>query len=91
MRKLTSLLIAGLVGLSSTAFAAEPTTREARMNEARQNFEAQKAGTPAKVAAPVAKKNVVAKKHGKKHAAKKHARAGKAKAATVKAAPAAVK
>ena len=54
MRKLTSILIATLLGLSASAFAAEPATREARMAEARKNYEAQKSGTAVK-AAPVAR------------------------------------
>ena len=89
MRTLSSLLIATLLGLSATAFAAEPTTRDARMAEARKNFEAQKAGAPVQAKAPAAKKHVVAKK-AKKHAVKKHARAVKAKAPVVKATPAPV-
>lgn len=88
MRTLTSILVATVLGLSSTAFAAEPTARDARMNEALKNYEAQKAGAPAQAkAAPVAKKQHVAKKAvAKKHVSKKQqARAGKPKASTVKA------
>ena len=94
MRTLTSILVATILGLSSTAFAAEPTARDTRMNEALKNYEAQKAGTPAQAkAAPVAKKQQVAKKPhatkkviAKKHSTKKQqARAGKAKVSTVKA------
>ena len=103
MRTLSSILVATLLGLSATAFAAEPATREARMAEAAKNYEAQKATTKA-TPAPAASKATVAKRpHAKKHAMKKHAvkkhTAKKhAKAATgasapvsVKAAPAAVK
>ena len=103
MRTLSSILVATLLGLSATAFAAEPATREARMAEATKNYEAQKATTKA-TPAPAASKATVAKRpHAKKHAMKKHAmkkHAAKkhAKAATgasapvsVKAAPAAVK
>ena len=103
MRTLSSILVATLLGLSATAFAAEPATREARMAEATKNYEAQKATTKA-TPAPAASKATVAKrphakKHAmKKHAAKKHAAKKHAKAATgasapvsVKAAPAAVK
>lgn len=100
MRTLTSVLIASLLGLSSTAFAAEPTTRDARMAEAMKDYQSQKtsataAGTPAQVkAAPAAKKQHVTKTRHvakKAHAPKRHARASKAKGASVKAAPAAVK
>ena len=100
MRTLSSILVATLLGLSATAFAAEPATREARMAEATKNFEAQKAGATTKATpAPAASKATVAKRpHAKKHAMKKHAAKKQAKAATgasapvsVKAAPAAVK
>ena len=100
MRTLSSILVATLLGLSATAFAAEPATREARMAEATKNYEAQKSGVTTKAApAPAASKATVAKRpHAKKHAVKKHAAKKHAKAATgvsapvsVKAAPAAVK
>ena len=102
MRTLSSILVATLLGLSATAFAAEPATREARMAEATKNYEAQKATTKATTKAapaPVASKATVAKRpHAKKHAVKKHVAKKHAKAATgasapvsVKAAPAAVK
>ena len=57
MRTLTAILVATTLGLSSTAFTAEPTARDTRMNEALKNYEAQKAGAPAQAkAAPMAKK-----------------------------------
>ena len=98
MRKLTSILIATVLGLSASAFGAEPATREARMAEAQRNYEAQKNGAAVK-AAPAASKQVTAKRpHAKKHAGKKHAAKTHAKAASgastapsVKAAPAGVK
>ena len=77
MRTLSSILVATLLGLSATAFAAEPATREARMAEATKNYEAQKATTKATTKAtpaPAASKATVAKRpHAKKHAVKKHA------------------
>ena len=93
MRTLNSILIAALLGVSASAFAAEPTTRDARMAEAMKDFQAQKNGAPAQVkAAPVAKKqHATTTKHAAKKSAKKHARAGKAKSASVKATPAPVK
>jgi len=100
MRTLTSILLATALGLSSTAFAAEPTARDARMNDALKNYQAQKAGAPAQAkTAPLAKKQHLAKKphatkkaHAKKHSAKKqHARTGKAQAPSVKATPATTK
>ena len=101
MRTLTLIVAATVLGLSSTAFAAEPTTREARMNEARKNFEAQKAGAPVQAkATPATKMQHVAKKKQavkKAHATKKgsakkqHARSGKAAGTSVKSTPAAVK
>ena len=102
MRTLSSILVATLLGLSATAFAAEPATREARRAEATKNYEAQKATTKATIKAtpaPAASKATVAKRpHAKKHAVKKYAAKKQAKAATgasapvsVKAAPAAVK
>lgn len=101
MRTLTLIVAATILGLSSTAFAAEPTARETRMNEARKNFEAQKAGAPVQAkAVPATKKQHAAKKkHSvkKAHATKKgsakkqHARSGKATGTSVKAMPVAVK
>ena len=93
MRTLNSILIAALLGVSASAFAAEPTTRDARMADAMKDYQAQKTGAPAPAAAaPVAKQHAMKKHHAKKHGAKKHhARAGKAKGATVKATPAPVK
>ena len=90
MRTLSSILVATLLGLSATAFAAEPATREARMAEATKNYEAQKATTKA-TPAPAASKTTVAKRpHAKKHAMKKHAAKKHAKAATGASAPVSV-
>ena len=98
MRTFIPILIASVLGLSSTAFAAtpsNPTTRDARMADAMKNYQAQKSGAPAtaKAAAPATTKRLAAKRHvAKKHAAKKvHARSHKAHGATVKAAPATTK
>ena len=86
MRSTTSILIAGLLGLTSAAFAAtpaEPATREARMAEARKNYEAQKPGMPSTTQAQPAKAATPHKAAKRHHAAKpstKHqAKAPKAK------------
>jgi hypothetical protein len=106
MRSLATVVVATLLGLTSTAFAAAPaapaesTTREARMEGALKDYRAQKVATsaqPAMKSAPAAKSTPVAKKQhaAKKHhvAKKQHAKhhAGKAHAASVKATPAPVK
>ena len=81
MRFTTSILIAGLFGLSSAAFAAtpaEPTSREARMAEAQKDYQAQKAATPMqpKAQAPKAatRHHASAKHVAAKHAVKHHAK-----------------